>query len=391
MNKKIISLYAGLFTLTSALLLSCENNYLVFSGGTGGQIVDAESTSTPKSGIPNVDVYAYTDSGTRDSDFGRWKEGSVFSPSNSYYGHTTTDASGSFVISNIVWTESYPDFGKDADYTTIYLLFYHENFGLTKGQTVITSDSTSNTVYQELTSVRKTTALNINIYDVSDMNQTANDVLVEVSVPQNTDTITAPAKVYRQTIAGTGTINISYPRWKNAEDKANNIENTPQVTITYTQSADEITWKACANADNEAHNYAFLEDNFQIRKTIRNDTYRVSLYGKATRLRVPTVNGTYGDKTDPANDERTIKMMAKDSSGSFSIDCGEAYTQAQTVGTSSTQTHGYFNGLGNGATWTDTSYTGKYTTIDVKFFVDGTEINTIKTLRSDTSPVTVKL
>jgi hypothetical protein len=378
----------GVIFTISLLFSSC---YSVFNGGTGGMVVDAESTSSPKRGIANVDIYAYTNKDIRNSDFSNWQEGTTFSPSNTYYGHTTTDADGSFVISNIVWTESYPDFGKDADYTTIYLLFYHENFGLTKGQTVITSDSTSNTVYQELTSVRKTTALNINIYDVSDMNQTANDVLVEVSVPQNTDTITAPAKVYRQTIAGTGTINISYPRWKNAEDKANNIENTPQVTITYTQSADEITWKACANADNEAHNYAFLEDNFQIRKTIRNDTYRVSLYGKATRLRVPTVNGTYGDKTDPANDERTIKMMAKDSSGSFSIDCGEAYTQAQTVGTSSTQTHGYFNGLGNGATWTDTSYTGKYTTIDVKFFVDGTEINTIKTLRSDTSPVTVKL
>ena len=86
--------------LLSLLLTSC---YSVFNGGTGGMIVDAESTSTPKSGIPNVDVYAYTDSGTRDSDFGRWKEGTVFSPSNSYYGHTTTDASGSFVISNIVW------------------------------------------------------------------------------------------------------------------------------------------------------------------------------------------------------------------------------------------------------------------------------------------------
>lgn len=378
----------GVIFAISLLFSSC---YSVFSGGTGGMVVDAESTSSPKQGIANVDIYAYTNQDIRNSDFSNWQEGTTFSPSNTYYGHTTTDADGSFVISNIVWTESYPDFGKDADYTTIYLLFYHENFGLTKGQTVITSDSTSNTVYQELTSVRKTTALNINIYDVSDMNQTANDVLVEVSVPQNTDTITAPAKVYRQTISGTGTINISYPRWKNAEDKANNIENTPQVTITYTQSADEITWKACANADNEAHNYAFLEDNFQIRKTIRNDTYRVSLYGKATRLRVPTVNGTYGDKTDPANDERTIKMMAKDSSGAFSIDCGEAYTQAQTVGTSSTQTHGHFNSLGNGATWTDTSYTEKYTTIDVKFFVDGTEINTIKTLRSDTASVTVKL
>ena len=51
-------------TLAAAVLFtSC---YSVFSGGTGGQIVDAESTSNPKRGIAYVEVYAYTDSATRD-------------------------------------------------------------------------------------------------------------------------------------------------------------------------------------------------------------------------------------------------------------------------------------------------------------------------------------
>lgn len=350
--------------------------YSVFNGGTGGLIVDAESTSSPKRGIANVDIYAYTSESDRDSDFEDWQENTVFSPSTSYYGHTTTDAEGSFVISNIVWKESSPDFGKDADYTTIYLLYYHENYGLTKDQTVITSDSTSDTVYAELTAIKKTTALNISIYDVATSNLTSNNVLVKVSVPQSTDTIDAPAKVYEQIITGNGSINISYPRWKNADDKAAGKENTPEVSLTYSQSADTITWKACANNE-AAGDYAFLSDGFKITKTIQNTSYNISLYGKATRVAVPTVSGTYG-----TNDGVILSMKASDSSGNFTIDCGETTTYAQTIGTSGTQTHGNFSGLGSGFYIDDAAYTGKYKEIQVKFISSGSDISQ-KTLRSD--------
>ena len=373
--KKISSIF---ILAISLIFTSC---YSVFSGGTGGLIVDAESTSTPKRGIANVDIYAYTDSEIRDSDYGSWREGTVFSPSNSYYGHTTTDADGSFVISNIVWKENKPDFGKDADYTTIYLLYYHENYGLTKDETVITSDSTSDTVYAELTSIRKTTALNISIYDVATSGLTSNNVLVKVSVPQSTDTLTADAKVYEQTISGNGTINISYPRWKKEADKKNGIEISPQVKISYSQSADQITWKACANADNNAQNYAFI-DNPSINKTISNSSYNISLYGKSTRISYPTVSGTCG-----STDGAVVRMLAKDSSGNFTIDCGETTTYAQTIGTSGTQTHGNFSNLGNGYYWTDTTYTERYSTQEVQLSGSGSTKNL--TLRSDVPSYTV--
>lgn len=380
MIKRTFKSLSAILALTAGLLFT--GCYSVFSGGTGGLIVDAESTSNPKSGIPNVDIYAYTDRGTRDYDFNRWQEGTVFAPSNTYYGHTTTDASGSFVISNIVWKETSPDFGKDADFTTIYLLYYHENYGLTKGQTGITSDSTSDTVYAELTSIRKTTALNISIYDVATSAATSQNVLVSISVPQNTDTITASPKVYEQTIAGNGIINISYPRWKNAEDKAAGIEITPEITIKYSQSADEITWKACANADNAYKDYAFLADNFEIKKTIKNSTFSLSLYGKATRLNYPTVNGTCGTTNGVI-----VKMLAKDSSGNYTIDCGETTTYAQTIGTSGTQTNGNFSGLGNGYYWTDTTYTERYSTKDVQLS-SGSQTKAL-TLRSNVASYNV--
>lgn len=375
-------LYSVIICTMALLFTSC---YSVFSGGTSGLIVDAESTSTPKRGIGNVEVYAYTESSARDSDYNLWKEGTIFSPSDTYYGRTTTDANGNFSISKLVWKETNPFFGKDADYTTIYLLYFHEKYGLTKDQTVITSDTTSSSIYAELTAIKKTTSLNIRIYDASTSNSFSENVLVTISVPQNTDTLSASPKIYEQIISGSGTVDITYPRWKTLEDKANNKENTPEISIKYNLSADEITWKACANADNEAKDYSFLSDDFEIKKTIKNSSYSVSLYGKATKIKFPTVNGNYGDSASDKSDGIVISMKAKDSGGNYTIDCGETTTLAQAIGTSGNRTHGNFSGLGSSFFWTDNSYNQKYTTIDVQFFADGVATGIVKTLRSDTS------
>ncbi len=380
MNKSIIKTFSGILALGAVLIFS--GCYSVFNGGTGGLIVDAESTTTPKRGIPNVDVYAYTNPYIRDAEYKYWTEGTVFSPSDSYYGHTTTDANGNFVISNIVWKENNPDFGKDADYTTIYLLYYHENYGLTKGQTVITSDSTSDTVYAELTAIRKTTALNINIYDVANSNLTSNNIMVKVSVPQRTDSRDLPPKVYEQIVNGSGIINITYPRWMNAADKADGIENHPEISISYFQSADIITWKACANPDNADGNYAFLDDGESITKEIRNGSYNISLYGKASRISLPSVSGTHG--SSEAADGVILSMKAKDADGNYSIDCGETTTYSQTTGNSQSLTHGHFNGLGNGYFITDDQYSGKYKTIEVQFYANGSLIaGSQRSLRSE--------
>ena len=224
--------------------------FSVFSGGTGGLIVDSESTSTPKTGIANVDVYAYTSAGDRNSDFDRWQEGTVFTLHACYYGHTTTGNNGNFTISKIVWKSGTPNFGKDADYTDIYFIFYHENYGIKKGATVIVSDSTTATVYAELTKVRKVTDLTLNLQDVATGANTNETIYVEVAVPQTTDSITdAEPKIYKADITGSGVISVSYPRWQNASDKENGIETKPDVVITYRQNADVITWQGCYNGN----------------------------------------------------------------------------------------------------------------------------------------------
>ena len=101
--------------------------------------------------------------------------------------------------------------------------------------------------------------------------------------------------------------------------------------------------------------------------------YEISLYGKATRIYLPNVSGIYGDSSDSSNDGIKIKMKAKDSDGNYTIDCGEVTTNAKDLGNSGNQSHGNFNGLGNGYFFTDTSYSEKNKIIEVKFYKIGND------------------
>ncbi len=357
-----------------SLLFSVSSCYSVFSGGTGGLVVDAESTSTPKQGIANVDVYAYIDSETRDSDYNSWISGTKFCPKASYYGHTSTASDGSFTISRIVWNSYNPAFGKDADYYTIYLLFYHENYGLVKDSTIIISDSTSDTVYKELTAIRKTTALNLSFKDVATNSVTANTITVKVSVPQTTQTEQDLSPlVYEASFAGSGTINISYPRWQSETDKNSNIETAPEVTIVYYQSADQVDWKACYNGGETGEDYSFYDETFYtegIKKQVKNDEYSLVLYGKATVLSVPVLSGQYIGSSTYEDDGKIVTMFADiNQNGEYTYDCGQSSTGAQTLGTSSQEKHGVFSALGQNVTFNNETYSTKYFTLPVQLKV----------------------
>lgn len=390
MFKKILPLL-----FTSLLFTSC---YSIFSGATGGVVVDAESTTTPKAVIANVDVYAYTSEKDRDSDFSKWTEGTTFEPHAEYYGHTTTGADGSFVISKLVWKKgpAKSSFGKDADTQLVYLLFYHEDYGLTKGSTLIVSDSTSDSVYAELTAIRKSTNLIIKIMDISTNTQTTIPLFVSISVPQTTEANTeALPIVYKQTITGTGTVKVTYPRWQNEEDKKAGKETTPAITIQYYHSTEKPEWAGCYNADNAAADYSFRADaKTGISKVIQNDIYTLNLYGKATKINMPVISGTYGSSSiaadGSANDGILLSLKRKDSAGNYTIDCGEVTTHSQTIGASTSVSHGIFSGLGTGYYWFDTTYTGKYINIDARIFKGSDEKNELH-LRSDTVTYTVQV
>ena len=210
-------------------------------------------------------------------------------------------------------------------------------------------------------------------------------------------------KTYQTTLAGTGNITISYPRWKNNDDRQNSIENTPEVNISYIQSADEITWAGCYNADNDEKNYAFRPDaSTGIKKTIMNSNYTMTFYGKPQKIMMPNISGQYlsddakapyGTKDD---DGVLIKLYQINAEGRYTIDCGQVYTQSQVLGTSDSEKHGTFSGLGNGAFWYDTEYTDKFASTKVKIQAQDISEETprkskIIEIRSDVTSITVQL
>ena len=396
-NKKMRSVFKYSLGLIFIVLLSLFTGcYSIFSGGASGVVVDSESTTTPKAGIANVDVYAYTIEQDRDTDFDAWQEGTVFAPKAAYYGHTTTQADGTFLISKLVWKTYTPTFGKDADYSKVFFIFYHENYGLEKGSSIIVSDSTSDVVYQELTTNKKTSSIGITINDVSTGNAATLPVYVSIEVPQTTsNNATVKSKIYEAVITGTGSIPVTYPRWQSAENRTNGVETNPTVTIKYYRTAQEVDWQACYNQDNTEKNYAFRTDaKTGIKKTITNNVTDFTFYGKPTKLHMPVFSGQYkaGTTATDTDDGVIIGMKSKGSGTDFSIDCGEVTTSSQIMGTTQYEKHGMYSGLGAGITWNDFSYTGKYATTSVRFYINraATEIREME-IRGDIGSYTVNL
>lgn len=324
-----------LMIAVSLLFTSC---YSVFSGGTGGRVVDAESTASPKKGIADVDVYAYSDEETRNKDFSNWS-GGRFSPSSTGYVKTVSDNDGSFTLNKIYWKNKKPAFGKDADSSRIFLLFYHENYGLVKGDTVIVSDSLTTNIYQELTAVRKSTDLHIRLIDVGTGRETSNSLTVKVSVPLEN----GHDKIFEQTVTGNGIISVNYPRNSN-----------PTAKITYEMSG-EKTWKACYNNDS-TEKYKFKDDS-SMDVILSSSSITVECYGKPTRIYVPDVSGT---TTSPG----TQVSLSATYNGT-SIDCGQAYSRPQAVGSSTTVNSFRFEN--SGRFWTDDTYTTANVNIDLNF------------------------
>lgn len=345
-----------LMIAVSLLFTSC---YSVFSGGTGGRVVDAESTASPKKGIADVDVYAYSDEETRNKDFSNWS-GGRFSPSSTGYVKTVSDNDGSFTLNKIYWKNKKPAFGKDADSSRIFLLFYHENYGLVKGDTVIVSDSLTTNIYQELTAVRKSTDLHIRLIDVGTGRETSNSLTVKVSVPQEN----GHDKIFEQTVTGNGIISVNYPRNSN-----------PTAKITYEMSG-EKTWKACFNNDS-TEKYKFKDDS-SMNVILSGSSITVECYGKPTRIYVPDVSGT---TTSPG----TKVTLTATKYNEVSIDCKEAFSSPQSIGSGSTTINSFrFNNQGR--YWTDDTYE----TADVDITMVFNPSNTL-TVKNTSEEVSVSL
>ncbi len=115
----------GLAVLILVLFASCS---AVFDAGVNGYVYYYEgSTKTP---VADAKVYVYSDS-----------NGTALMAS------TRTDANGAYTVSRVVWESQNPDFGKTADYATIYIRVTHDDFESSSLIPVtIISDSTNDSL-----------------------------------------------------------------------------------------------------------------------------------------------------------------------------------------------------------------------------------------------------
>ncbi|MCR4789492.1 MAG: hypothetical protein K5839_00265 [Treponemataceae bacterium] len=364
MKTKALKLIAtlGAVILAASIFTGCSS---VFSAGLSGKVVDSESTSSPKEGIQDVEVYVYTKESARDEDYDSWDGSSRFCPTSSknFVTHTTTDSSGEFTISKVVWEAFFPEFGKTADYAEVFLLFYNEEFGLSKNSQIATvvSDATSNSVYQEMTKIRTTTVLTIAIQDVANKGTISDAVIATIKVPQKSGT-----KVYTETIAGSTSVSVSYPRYSSGT-----TVNKPTITISLEQNGNDVIYYQCYNND-ETNSYKFFDqvENSKFTTTISGDSCPVTLYMKARKIAVPTFSGTHS-----GGDGKVITLTVASEDGD--VDCGKVTTHSSTEGNVTSPTHGVYDGLGSGYYWIDEDYDGATTTTTATFGEDGSGTYTI--------------
>lgn len=148
--------------LIMILFTSCSG---VYYGGITGSVVDAETGD----GINDVMVAVYFDEAARDTDYNSYdKEGHADFAAPSADGIAYTNASGAYSFSKVYWKTNSAEYGKDADKTNVYLLFYNEDYGLTKSDSSVTlySESTSQIKTAELTSIVDTYTYDVKFNEV---------------------------------------------------------------------------------------------------------------------------------------------------------------------------------------------------------------------------------
>lgn len=112
---------AAISVILVILIASCSS---VFYGNISGRIIDADTGAA----IENVTVYLYQDKISRDNAFAASKDTGT-PPTSGYYTTALTGQDGAFSISRIYWKTNSPEYGKTADKSEVYLMYYKKGYG----------------------------------------------------------------------------------------------------------------------------------------------------------------------------------------------------------------------------------------------------------------------
>ena len=262
MDKRL--LFVLFAVLGSILVLCCCSQ--VFEAGISGKVVTEVGTESVA--VSDVNVFAYTDKGARDSDYEEFKAGTRTRPSEKagYVATTTTNANGEFVVNKIVWETKKSKYGKTADVNKLYLIFYHDDYDVTTEDATVISDSTNQSnVYVTLKGNKDYTTLNITVFDVSTGKPMTSACTLEYIVGSSEESDTVQ-------ITGNATIQISFP--KKAEG----------TSVTFMLSSPGTFWKM---TDKDGH-----PKNVHSESGVKAGTYSVNLYMKPYEFVLPAFNGS---------------------------------------------------------------------------------------------------
>ena len=327
MDKRL--LFVLFAVLGSILVLCCCSQ--VFEAGISGKVVTEVGTESVA--VSDVNVFAYTDKGARDSDYEEFKAGTRTRPSEKagYVATTTTNANGEFVVNKIVWETKKSKYGKTADVNKLYLIFYHDDYDVTTEDATVISDSTNQSnVYVTLKGNKDYTTLNITVKNIATNAAMTDSCTLEYKVEGKDESDSV-------VVTGTTSIRISYPKG-----------TTPDVTFTLTSPGSG--WKMCDDTGD-------LIDSL-IEEDVGSGTLAVSLYMKNYELTLPgfsgDINGDINGMTTYAGVDNLVIRLAyisDDNTEKFFDDVDRAqlktYSDPRSVNTNILYKHGVFSDVGN--------------------------------------------
>jgi len=377
MDRRILVVAVLLAALV--ILVSCS---VVFEAGISGKVVTASGTSTV--GVQDVNVFAYTDKALRDSDFVKFVNGTITRPTegSGYVATTTTNGNGEFTVNKIVWETKKSEFGKTADVSRLYLIFYHEYYKPAETDATIISGSTnSSNVYVELEGSKDYTTLNITVYDVATNTVMTGACNLEYLVEGKTSSDSI-------VVTGTTAVRISYPKGK-----------TPDVTLSLDSPG---TGWVMTDRDGAPIAEKVVAD-------VEEGTLSISLYMKSYSFRIPAFSGSVVMGSGPGYEQQTVNQSPVNSNDDVQVwlqykvagssDTWKDFTETKTAYnlTRAAQTpagnnvfyyHGQFSNVGSaGGTTIEvnpqdyadafdwTTYTGKTFSLDLRVvFGDETKV-----------------
>ena len=344
-NRKLLFTAA---LMLAVLLTSCS---VVFEAGISGTVETPSGTG--KTAVAGVNVFAYTDKSSRDSDYDLFCAGTITRPreDSGYVATTSTNANGEFTVNKIVWETKRSDFGKTADVNKLYLIFYHEDYYPEKADaTVISGSTNSGNVSVTLNGNKDYTTINLSVLDVATGEGMGDACTLEYKLEGASDSDTV-------VVTNNASIRVKY---------ANGT--TPDVTFTLTTPG--AGWKMCNKNGTVIPNQA-VED-------ISEGSLTVKLYMKRYEFTLPSFGGSvvfgagFDELTkniDPTNGNDGLKVWLEyqpAAGGDFvpfeeTVSSNHLTSASQTVaGDNIYYRHGRFSGVGGSGYTVSIAENGDY-------------------------------